>query len=270
MSLWDRCVNLFLPRVFSVALTPTFVQVNKIRWELGLPGYRSPHDIHGKARMLVNTAFGFELARPLPPIVDMVGAVLPPGLEEELARDEDAWRRVGGRWDALLGAPGAAGGKGGGGKKRAGGKKGAKVKVQETGAGASPLQQRPPAVASLPRMIREWLEGTGYVKSGSAETQRQKQQAAGEGDGEKEEEGGSSKKGGSRKTGKRRSPPPASSSSVAPAVAPAVVYVSLGTMAYVKRWQVKALIAGLTHPNIRVLWTAPLDQKNALPLRLPR
>ncbi|EQC38445.1 hypothetical protein SDRG_04154 [Saprolegnia diclina VS20] len=77
MSLWNRCMNLLFPRLLSVALTPPFMQVNKARWELDLAPYRSQHDIFKGARILVNTAFGLEYARPLSPLIEMVGPLLP-------------------------------------------------------------------------------------------------------------------------------------------------------------------------------------------------
>jgi UDP:flavonoid glycosyltransferase YjiC (YdhE family) len=77
MSLWNRCMNLFFPRLLSVALTPPFMQVNKARRERQLPPYRSQHDVYKGARVLVNSAFGFEYARPLSPLVDMIGPIVP-------------------------------------------------------------------------------------------------------------------------------------------------------------------------------------------------
>ncbi|OQR90441.1 hypothetical protein THRCLA_09340 [Thraustotheca clavata] len=77
MTLWNRCMNLLFPRLLSVALTPPFMQVNKARWELQLAPYRSQHDIFKGSRIMVNTAFGLEYARPLSPLVDMVGPILP-------------------------------------------------------------------------------------------------------------------------------------------------------------------------------------------------
>ena len=77
MSLWGRCMNVLFPRLLSVALTPSFMQVNKQRWELGLPPYRSQHEIFRYSRMILNTAFGLEYPRPLSPLLDLVGPILP-------------------------------------------------------------------------------------------------------------------------------------------------------------------------------------------------
>ncbi|KAH9109125.1 hypothetical protein AeMF1_015744 [Aphanomyces euteiches] len=77
MSLWNRCMNLLFPRLLSVALTPPFMQINKARWELQLTPFRSQHDLFKGARILVNTAYGLEYPRPLSPLVDLVGPMIP-------------------------------------------------------------------------------------------------------------------------------------------------------------------------------------------------
>jgi len=78
MSLWSRCMNVLFPRLLSVALTPPFMQLNKIRWELDLPPFRSQHDIFRGSRVILNTAFGLDYPRPVSPLITMVGPVLPP------------------------------------------------------------------------------------------------------------------------------------------------------------------------------------------------
>mgnify|MGYP000861784062 CR=1 FL=1 len=77
MSLWDRCMNILYPRLLSVALTPAFIRLNKVRYANGLPCYESQHDIFRGTKMLVNTAFGLDHARKLPSSVEMVGPILP-------------------------------------------------------------------------------------------------------------------------------------------------------------------------------------------------
>ncbi|TMW65814.1 hypothetical protein Poli38472_003579 [Pythium oligandrum] len=77
MSLWNRCLNLLFPRLLSVALTPPFMQLNKMRWELDLKPYRSQHDIFKGTRVLLNTAFGLEHPQPLSPLIEPVGPILP-------------------------------------------------------------------------------------------------------------------------------------------------------------------------------------------------
>ena len=78
MSLWEKCMNLFFPRLLSVALTPPFITLNKHRWSIDLPAFRSQHDIFREARILINTAFGFDHARAMPPLNELVGVIMPP------------------------------------------------------------------------------------------------------------------------------------------------------------------------------------------------
>ncbi|RQM26127.1 hypothetical protein B5M09_003050 [Aphanomyces astaci] len=80
MSLWNRCMNLLFPRLLSVALTPPFMQ-------LQLTPYRSQHDMFKGARVLVNTAVGLEYPRPLSPLVELVGPIIPLDAFNESASD---------------------------------------------------------------------------------------------------------------------------------------------------------------------------------------
>ncbi|POM60704.1 UDP-glucoronosyl and UDP-glucosyl transferase [Phytophthora palmivora] len=77
MSLWNRCMNILFPRLLSVALTPPFMELNKMRYELNLPPFRSQHDLFKGARVILNTAFGLEHPQPLSPLVDAVGPIMP-------------------------------------------------------------------------------------------------------------------------------------------------------------------------------------------------
>ncbi|EEY53239.1 uncharacterized protein PITG_06878 [Phytophthora infestans T30-4] len=77
MSLWNRCMNILFPRLLSVALTPPFMELNKMRYELDLPPFRSQHDLFKGARVILNTAFGLEHPQPLSPLVDAVGPIMP-------------------------------------------------------------------------------------------------------------------------------------------------------------------------------------------------
>ncbi|CAH0514086.1 unnamed protein product [Peronospora belbahrii] len=77
MSLQDRCMNILFPRLLSVALTPPFMELNKVRYELDLPPFRSQHDLFKEARVILNTAFGLEHPQPLSPLVDAVGPIMP-------------------------------------------------------------------------------------------------------------------------------------------------------------------------------------------------
>jgi len=80
LSLSDKCINLIFPRLLSVALTPPFITLNKHRWSVDLPTYRSQHEIFQEARILVNTAFGFNPAQRIPPLNAMVGVIMPKAL----------------------------------------------------------------------------------------------------------------------------------------------------------------------------------------------
>ncbi|OWZ10843.1 hypothetical protein PHMEG_00016228 [Phytophthora megakarya] len=77
MSLWNRCMNILFPRLLSVALTPPFMELNKMRYELDLTPFRSQHDLFKGARVILNTAFGLEHPQPLSPLVDVVGPIMP-------------------------------------------------------------------------------------------------------------------------------------------------------------------------------------------------
>jgi hypothetical protein len=59
--------------VMLVALTPTFMDLNKLRYNRGLPLYRSQGEIFDNALMIVNTAFGFEYPLPISPLIKMTG-----------------------------------------------------------------------------------------------------------------------------------------------------------------------------------------------------
>lgn len=174
MTLWQRCMNLLFPRLLSVALTPPFLQLNKVRYELGLAPYRSQHDVFKGARVLLNTAFGLEHAQPLSPLVHAVGPILPLPLP-------------------------------------------------------LPATSRPPSVAGA--SMESWLDSATRTNA-------------------------------------------------------VVVYLNLGTLAYIDAWQAQALVDGLLlgtttttaddadnddEPpvGVRVLWVLPTDQRNVLPTDLP-
>ena len=83
MTLAERCANLLFPRAVSAALMPEFIAANSQRKARGLPALASQREMFAPkaALMLVNTAFGLEYPRALPPSVRMVGPLLPASVE---------------------------------------------------------------------------------------------------------------------------------------------------------------------------------------------
>jgi hypothetical protein len=82
MTLWEKCMNLLFPRFLSIALTPPFITLNKQRWNVDLPTYRSQHEIFKEARILVNSAFGFDYSRRTLPLTTMVGVIMPKSITD--------------------------------------------------------------------------------------------------------------------------------------------------------------------------------------------
>ncbi|KAF1789041.1 UDP-glucuronosyl/UDP-glucosyltransferase [Phytophthora cactorum] len=179
MSLWNRCMNILFPRLLSVALTPPFMELNKVRYELDLPPFRSQHDLFKGARVILNTAFGLEHPQPLSPLVDAVGPIMP-----------------------------------------------------QIGATATPMA------------LLSWLDASIE----STPSLRLRQRTA--------------------------SHPRAKSTEhdLEPGTG-GVVYLNLGTMAYIDAWQAQALVEGLLmgpeDPLVKVLWVLPTDQRGILPPALP-
>ncbi|ETL79389.1 hypothetical protein L917_19964 [Phytophthora nicotianae] len=185
MSLWNRCMNILFPRLLSVALTPPFMELNKMRYELDLPPFRSQHDLFKGARVILNTAFGLEHPQPLSPLVDAVGPIMP-----------------------------------------------------VPGGNASKLERQP-----LPSALLSWLDAS----IDSTPSLRLRQRSA--------------------------SHRAKSTEHDLETAAGGVVYLNLGTMAYIDAWQAQALVEGLLmgpeDPPVKVLWILPTDQRGILPPALP-
>uniref|UniRef100_M4BGK9 UDP-glycosyltransferases domain-containing protein n=1 Tax=Hyaloperonospora arabidopsidis (strain Emoy2) TaxID=559515 RepID=M4BGK9_HYAAE len=188
MSLWNRCMNILFPRLLSVALTPPFMELNKVRYELDLPPFQSQHDLFKDARVILNTAFGLEHPQPLSPLVDAVGPIMP--------------------------VPG----------------------------GYADRMER----QRLPPMLLGWLDAAS--ESGSSMRLRQRK-------------------------AQTHFPTKPSDENEVQAGSSGVVYINLGTMAYIDAWQARALVDGLiTGPDdvpMNVLWVLPTDQHDILPSVLP-
>lgn len=79
MNLWQRCLNFFRPYWLLLHFLPTMRKLEEVRSKcsngkkLGDPFRERP--------IIVGTAFGIEIPRPLPPLVQMVGHILPKILE---------------------------------------------------------------------------------------------------------------------------------------------------------------------------------------------
>ncbi|KAL4152508.1 hypothetical protein PRNP1_009437 [Phytophthora ramorum] len=187
MSLWNRCMNILFPRLLSVALTPPFMELNKMRYELDLPPFRSQHDLFKGSRVILNTAFGLEHPQPLSPLVDAVGPIMP-----------------------------------------------------VPGGNASKLERQP-----LPAALLSWLDASIESAPSLRLRQRKASHPHSRTSGDHDPEAG----------------------------AGGVVYMNLGTMAYIDAWQAQALVEGLLmgpgDPPMKVLWILPTDQRGILPPALP-
>lgn len=86
MSFGQRCFNLFSAETFSVALTASFMRLNQLRVSIGLEPIKSQYDLVKGARILVNTAFGFDIPRAISPLVDLTGPIVP--MDYAVPKDE--------------------------------------------------------------------------------------------------------------------------------------------------------------------------------------
>lgn len=80
MRLWDKCMNVLFPRLLSVALTPSFMLLNKKRWERGLAPFDAQEAIFRGKLVLQNTVPGLEYAEKLSPLTVQTGPMLPRGV----------------------------------------------------------------------------------------------------------------------------------------------------------------------------------------------
>ena len=75
MNVWQRFFNFIRPTLLIPYLAPTAIKLNKIRQECA--GNKKLDDPFDKKPIIVGTDFAFEISRPLPPWVKMVGPILP-------------------------------------------------------------------------------------------------------------------------------------------------------------------------------------------------
>lgn len=75
MNLWQRCLNFFRPYWLLPQFLPTLNKLNQVRRQC--LEHKKLDDPFSKRPMIVGTAFGLEIPRPLPPHVQMVGPIFP-------------------------------------------------------------------------------------------------------------------------------------------------------------------------------------------------
>ncbi|MEP0754927.1 glycosyltransferase [Trichocoleus sp. Lan] len=79
MNLWQRCLNFLEPYWLLPQFLPTLKKLNQVRRQC--LERKKLDDPFSKRPMIVGTAFGIEIPRPLPPHVQMVGPIFPKTLE---------------------------------------------------------------------------------------------------------------------------------------------------------------------------------------------
>jgi UDP:flavonoid glycosyltransferase YjiC (YdhE family) len=94
MNVWQRCLNFFRPYWLLPHFLPTMSKLNQVRSQCC--GSKKLNDPFSQHLMIVGTAFGIEIPRPLPSLVQMVGPIFPktleplsPSLSKWLEDDED-------------------------------------------------------------------------------------------------------------------------------------------------------------------------------------
>jgi ceramide galactosyltransferase len=75
MNVWQRFFNLIRPTLLIPYLAPTAIKLNKVRQQCA--GDKKLDDPFDKKPIIVGTDFTFEIARPLPPWVQIVGPIFP-------------------------------------------------------------------------------------------------------------------------------------------------------------------------------------------------
>eukprot|EP00752_Nemacystus_decipiens_P004684 g4272.t1 len=263
MSLGDRLQNAISPRALSVFLTPAFIAMNKARREHGLePFYAQDNVFHG-ARVLVNTAFGFEYPHRVAPLVEMTGPLLPPRVARALSaaavpppltrspvgvlpEDRDA--------NSIdSDATGSGGRQSGEGRE-----------------GSGDFDEDDPL--ALPFLIRTWLGGTGaLVAPGTAAFEAAAKQAVSAKQ-RAEAAAAAAVVSGKEEAGGDEGPLLPDDNGV--------IYVNLGRMPQLDKWQLVTILQALSSPSeamcwggggaedrlgpYRVLWVLPPEQREQL------
>lgn len=79
MNIWQRLVNLFRPYLLMPHFLPVMRKLNQVRSECS--NCKKIKDPFSQSPIIVGTAFGIEIPRPLPPHVQMVGPIFPKTIE---------------------------------------------------------------------------------------------------------------------------------------------------------------------------------------------
>eukprot|EP00903_Cladosiphon_okamuranus_P015552 g14357.t1 len=270
MNLGDRLQNAISPRALSVFLTPAFIAMNKARREHGLEPFYAQDDVFHGARVLVNTAFGFEYPHDLGPLVEMTGPLLPPRIARALsaaAVPPPLPRSSRGIFSESQDADGvnsdstASGGKGGWG-------------------GGSGVDEDDDPLA-LPFLIRTWLGGTGaLVAPGTAAFEAAAKQAV---SAKQRAEAAAAAAAAATTTTGVSGKEAAATSDAEGSLLPAdngVIYVNLGRMPQLDKWQLVTILQALSSPSeamcwgggdaedrlgpYRILWVLPAEQREQL------
>lgn len=75
MNLWQRWLNFFRPVLLLPHFLPAMLKLNQVRRQCAAG--KKLNDPFSQHLMIVGTAFGIEIPRPLPPLVQMVGPIFP-------------------------------------------------------------------------------------------------------------------------------------------------------------------------------------------------
>lgn len=242
------------------------------RREQGLKPFFAQDDVFHGARVLVNTAFGFEYPYGVNPLVEMTGPLLPPRVARALSAKRELVAAVG-SGNTTAAATVAAPGDGDFSPPSGGG----------GGEDDDPL--------ALPFLVRTWLGGTGaLVAPGTAAFEAAAKQthragaaaaaaAAAAATPAKEEAAAPAAAAGSGSA-------PAIASAIAAGEGPmlpddnGVIYVNLGRMPQLDKWQLVTILQALSSPSeamcwggggaedrlgrYRILWVLPKDQREQL------
>lgn len=228
------------------------------RREQGLEPFHAQDDVFHGARILVNTAFGVEYPHSLAPLVEMTGPLLPPRIARALSPrpPRPPSRMPPGKTRQHAGSTTKCPGAGAAAAERS--------PVESPSAGGEVDDGDDGDPLALPFLIRTWLGGTGgLVAPGTAAFEAVAKQA------EKKERKESAGTGAVSTPGGLSLPDDGG-----------VIYVNLGRMPQLDKWQQVTVLQALSSPSeatcwsggvaddrlgpFRVLWVMPREQREQL------